>query len=106
MPVGTTYSLIDVIKIAQGFDQDKGYAVLPNDVVQDIIYELTRLSEIEKIRKRTGPQGEEVSPLPIGEIPAEIWNKLPGERDSERAMRVAQAMAEAKEEEADNEATS
>ena len=105
MPVGTTYSLIDVIKIAQGFDQEKGYAVLPNDVVRDIIYELTRLGEIEKIRKKTGPDGKLIR-TPIGEIPAEIWNKLPGERDSERAMRVAQAMAEAKEEEADNEVTS
>lgn len=105
MAVGTEYSLIEVIKIAQGFDQEKGYAVLPNDVVRDIIYELTRLDEIEKIRKNFQEDGSEKR-IPIGEIPADIWNKLPGERDSERAMRVAQAMAEAKEEKTDDETAS
>lgn len=54
MSVGPQYSLINVIKIAQGFDLDKGYTVLPNDVVRDILFELTRLEEIEKLRKQTG----------------------------------------------------
>ena len=42
------YELKDVIKIAQGFGKEGNFTVLPNDIVNDIVSEMERLTELQE----------------------------------------------------------
>lgn len=41
------YELRDVIKIAQGFGKEGNFTVLPNNIVDDIVTEMERLTELQ-----------------------------------------------------------
>jgi hypothetical protein len=53
------YSLLEMIRVAQGFNREEGYTVLPNEVVKDIVDQLTKLeqtvTDAEKKTPNTGP---------------------------------------------------